>query len=700
MNPPARRRCALAVSLCLGAVPGCRPQAKPVGPSSTAGGGRDTPGGGSTAQPAVAPITKVTEMLPPSTVMFVDLAAPTRVAEVIGRDALVTEFAKEYAQIAGEASVRLGADPFDPKQLPQFGIDPNGRFGFAILSISPLTGLVWFTIADKGRLRGKVYEIARQNKVEVVSIPMAGAEVLRPKGESSAFVLREPFAAFVFVEGQPEGDVALALASTDPLRSLASDRGFRKATGASAPADALAYLDAKSLVDAIPAQQEMAQRNWARDDLMAARARGESAERLAQLEADAKRIDEDDARWQRRRRGERALLERLLGGISDGVWTASVKPQSVVFDGRATLEPGSLPLAVLRNRRSEPLLPRALGTRPLWLMTGSFNTDEMVAFADLVAQADGTSWTEIVAEVVKETGIDLERDLRPILTGDAGFAVTLDRTPSVRDPEPARALGVAIDVELKDPSQASEVLARAGKLVAARVKAQGKAADVAIKPDRKGWIVDVKEWRKLHIGVWGNHFVVSTDADLGRRLEAGKSGDAKVPSGVLAAVGQPGSAFSALLDLEVSLWLLLGRSSSSPAVATTGSPGSKKSKKLVKAEREVARIDAKIAEHMRKRDDAQAEKLRDAMRPWGIIAGNIRTEGESMVGQGGWFLRDPGGIASALRTSFTAARALAQSHEDPELSKLFEQHRVAQQRVEEARPTVKAEEVRAVEAPQ
>lgn len=679
----ARRRLATALVVCLGLAPGCRPHAKPVQPADT--GGTARPGGDTGGAVAVAPITKVTEMLPPSTMLFVDVASPARIAEIVGRDALVKEFASEYARISAELSRELGIDPLDPSQLSQIGVDGRGRFGFAILSVSPLVGVVWFSVSDKAKLRAKVFETTARTNVELVSIPMAGAEVLRPKDQSSALVLREPFAAFVFVNGQAETDQALAIAGADPLHSLASDRGFRKATGASAPADAMLYLDARSLVAAIPPRGDEPQGNWARDELMAARSRGEPAERIAQLEGDAKRVDEENARWQRRRQAERKLIDRLFGGIGQGVWTASAKPQGMVFDGRATLEPGSLPLQLVRNRSGDPALPRALATRPLWLMTGLFDPSELVAFTDLAAQADGGSWTELVAEVARETGIDLDKDVRPIVTGDAGFALTLDRPMAADEAQPARALGVAIDIELADPAKAGEVLARAAKQVAAKAKAQGKSADVAIKPEGKGWLVDVKDWRKVHVGVWGNHFVVSTDADLGKRLVAGTPGKAKIHDGALAAVSQPGAAFSALLDLELSLWLFMGRSFATMPVAVEAPGAPKKSKAVIKAERELARIDAAIQTRQRKREAARSEGARAVVEPWGSIAGNIRTEAEGLAGQGGWFVRDPGGIAGALRSALVAARKLGEIEADPEMDKLFDQRNAAQTKLDAAR---------------
>ncbi|HWB76706.1 MAG TPA: hypothetical protein VG755_17190, partial [Nannocystaceae bacterium] len=100
---------------------------QPGGDKPARGG---TVGGGGDYAP-LAPITRAADVLPASTLAMLDVAGPARLADIIGRAALVAKFQPEYQKMAAEITREIGHDVLDPKQLAAIGVDANGRMGAA-----------------------------------------------------------------------------------------------------------------------------------------------------------------------------------------------------------------------------------------------------------------------------------------------------------------------------------------------------------------------------------------------------------------------------------------------------------------------------------------------------------------------------------------------------------------------------------------
>ncbi|HET6584955.1 MAG TPA: hypothetical protein VFG69_15975, partial [Nannocystaceae bacterium] len=169
----ARLRLGTTFGLALAVALACKPD-KPVAPDGGAGKGD---GGGAGAITDIAPVTRPAEMLPSSTVLVWELAGPDRIAEVIGRDALVQKFQPQYRKIADEITREAGRDLLDPKALADMGIDTKGHIGFAMVSLRPMTVVAFASVRDKGRLRSAVLELARSKGRELVSTPLGHAEI-------------------------------------------------------------------------------------------------------------------------------------------------------------------------------------------------------------------------------------------------------------------------------------------------------------------------------------------------------------------------------------------------------------------------------------------------------------------------------------------------------------------------------------------
>ncbi|MBK8238371.1 MAG: hypothetical protein IPK74_22805 [Deltaproteobacteria bacterium] len=659
----SRRRVAALAPLALALALGCHPKGQPVAPT-TAGGG----GGSVDDQTPLAPVTKMAELLPPKTLALLEVAGPRRVMEIVGRDALVAAFPQEYAQITRDMASSIGTDIFDPAKLREIGVDLEGRMGAAVIAAEPFTVAFFVPVADAGRFRQFMFDAIRRNRGDVVPVPLAGAEVLRIKDKRAALVLRGPYAVFVIRDGDGPGDPALELAGADPHTSLANDRGYRKATGALGVPDGIAYVDAAAVATALAGGETPSKpSNWAADELAAAKERGETPARIQELEQQAAQIEADQARWEKRRHAERTLRERLLLGIGRAAWAFNAKPTGIVAEGRIEYGGEAAVRSLLRNRAGEPALIKSLDGRPVWLMEGAFQVSELVAFADLALQADGTSWAELVAELKRDLAIDLDGELRPLLTGNASFAVTLD---GALDPMPTdlRAqLGASVDIELADAEQAAAMLERLGKLALAQLGGKGSKNPKPIGKLTRGkdgtWSLAVPQWRTLEIAVRGHHLVISTDRGFGKRLQAGAAGDIKTKGqpAAIAAASLTGAAIGALLDLEA---IAIGTSARFGGFATASmfedpwTATVPKSKAYKAKQRELDRAQARIDELEQRRSAEEVARIGRAVRPWGSLAGNAVVEGDGVLVRGGLFVRGKDGVAGTLLESLKAIKAM------------------------------------------
>jgi hypothetical protein len=679
----SRLRLRLATALALAGALACKPD-KPVSPDGKGGDGK---GDGSRPMTDIAPVARIAEMLPPGAPLVWEMAGVDRVAEVIDRDGLVRKFEPQYRKLADEMVRETGRDFLDPKTLADMGIDTKGRMGFAVLSMQPMGVAAFATVKDKGRFRAALYEIAKRTGVEIVSTPLGHAEILRTPDKGPAIVIREPFVAFVFAGGgDGKDDPAFALATMDPHMSLAASKGFKKATGGLAPSDAMFFLDGASLSRNVLGamggnEPPPVSQNWAREELAKARRDNAPPQRIKELEAQAQSIDEDNARWARRRQGERVAFEQLMSGLSTSVWTGDAKPTSIVGQGTTTFAADSPILLSFENAAGSPPLARALDGQPLLMLNGKANVEQFLKVVDLLAMADGTSWAAMSKEIAEETGIDPDKDLRSLVTGQVGFAIVRDGDSEATEVD-AKDIGAALHVEVHDPKGAREVLAKAAKALV------GKDG-VNVRKAGDGWVADVPKWRKVYIDIQGPHLVIATDPKLVARVAGGKAGTIvkRADKPALAAASLQDSAASVLFDPDMSFLFFGIRKFDIAMSSSVESPEDAKvpkSRTWKAKQREIEAVDKKIAKAQEERSKAEIGAFRSVIRPWGSFGASARREGNAIVVQGGWFVRAES-IAVALSNSLDAVRKLDERREDDGTTKLFDERSKLQGQLDEIR---------------
>lgn len=694
MSTPARRR-RLVPTACLAAalaLAGCTKE--PKGDTKTPAGG-----GGAVTQPAAEPLAPVehpSQLLPKETSLLVVGSSVTRAAEVFERERLVKAFGPQYTSVKSVIEGSLGHDLLDPGQWRQVGLDPDGPVALAISDLVTARVVLVATVADPAKVKELVRRVAGKAEVEIVEEPYGPhASVLRAKGEGGgAVVLRDRFVALVLDDGAQTVDLAKMLVTMDPNVSLASNVGYRKATGGMRAADLTVYFDVAAMVQHanLEAAEHQAKpdRSWADEELERAKKDGAPPERIAELEGQAQEQREWIEQAGRRAEGERALSELLVSGVEGVGFSATVKRSGPVFDGRVVAGPEAFGRRLLVNREGAPVLPVAMNGAPLWCGSGRVEPGAAFELLEAIAAAEGHDSAAFRQKAKAEIGIDPQADLQPVLGGHVELCVTTDGPPGQGGKEPEELIGLGATLQLTDAAKAKYLLAKiatSGSELGGRMRKRGE-----------GYTVEVPKWRTVHLQTVGDRIVVSTDPELGKRLAAGDPGSmpSKItPPAARGAMELAGTAASQAFDLTMGvLWLTVGRSSVGETMVLA--PGmtyedmekvplsakSKKAKKaLDKARAEVDRLEAK-------RSDAQLQAVLKITDPLGIVVGAVTEDDRGFVITGGQFLRAPsmGAVVESLLTGILQSERVTLPPDDQKaLDQAWERHMQASQAFSEAR---------------
>jgi hypothetical protein len=468
-------------------------------------------------------------------------------------------------------------------------------------------------------------------------------------------------------EGQAEVDWARAIGTMEPTQSLANAPNFRKATAGWVDTDALAYGDLSALVGSLLDEDDRSAENsnWAEDALAEARRSGAAPEEIARLEAQARQVTEDNKRWAARRKAERDMARFVFAGLSSMAARIDVKRGGPVIEGRVQQGPDAFPRSVVRNFDAAPALTWALDGAPVMLAAGAIEVDAMVDFVDRVARAEGESWKSIVEEINKETGVDVNTEIRPQLTGVAGVALTLDGDLTKATPKTMRELlGFAAHAEVEDPGKVEAVLARA----LPKLDIDGRT----FKKDRDGgWSIDVEDFRKVHVRVAGKHVVVSTDPGLAARLASGRTGTISKrmrPAGAYAAMSMKGQAFTWVQDFGAFAGFFFMSRGFKMESRALDKPKSRTTRRKLA---ELQRVNKQIAAQQSIVDAVELRKMLGAVEPFGTTVLVAREEGDGLVVQGGQFIRAKNLGDLVIHTANGIMTGFEQTPERKKLDELF-----------------------------
>lgn len=577
-------------------------------------------------------IDSAAELLPATTVLMIQADSPTRVAQALERDRLLEVFGAQAKMATGFLSGQLGFDPFDPAAYADVGIDPAGPIGFAVIDGSARVFALFARVGDMAKLKQTARDTAARQRIELTEQDFGGAILLRdPKDDKGeGVVIRGEMAAFVMVGGEAPVDYADRMAKQPIADSLARTRGYRRAMGSFDRGDMLVFADVESVVQqATAAGSGKKSGSWADQELEAAKERGAPAEEIERLKKQADAERDATATWHRRDEAMAELASLVTLGIEGTAWRMSAKTSGVFVEGRVALTGDAFLRDALRNTSGRSLLATSLSGEPAFMLEGSMDPDMAQSLVELLLETEGYSWLQLAKDLSEEASLDLENEVWPQVSGDAGFAVTIDEPldPTIGDKNKAR-IGVAVRLRVKDPNATRELL----KKVDASPGQLGKM----LEPDGERWVVDLPDYRKLHVEIAGDHLLLATDNQLGVRLAHGSRGTMgrqTDPPEAWAAMMMPNRAGVFALDWRAMMWLVMGRAEGASFAAEVADdvPMSRTAKAKQK---EIDEVQAKIDEARSARDQAEFDQLNGFFSPFGItvITAAMDDRGIDIVG--------------------------------------------------------------------
>lgn len=464
-------------------------------------------------------------MLPADTWFVLAGASPRALAAELRWPEILESHGELRAKLSATVTAMAGADVLDPDNLDEIGLDPGGAFGFALLGGEQAAAAIFAGVSDRARLQAFLDRVMAPSLGTFEPRALGQATVLFPANEAEiGIVLRDGFFFLLVLDRAEDREpLAMALATIPRERSLAADPAFvatmkRLDFGA----EAAGYLAMHELAERAgreadrnaenvqgyfqgmlnATESEIATADAAGDAEAAARARERLAEQKMWMEQS-----------QRSTAGSRRILSELLaplGGLGLGLDVDG--PDLRV---RVSVQPraGSLPARLLRHRGRPLAILRALDQAPILALGGHSEPQAVLELVELMRAVDGDDLAA-ARQALRAMGVDLDKDVLPLLDGEIAVALTADRAQlaaggALREDM----IGMTVIAGVGDAARAREILGR----LAGHPALASMAVD---RPGGRGLLVPMWGSHKLHIDVAGQQLVASTDPEAAARVAA------------------------------------------------------------------------------------------------------------------------------------------------------------------------------------
>jgi len=474
--------------------------------------------------------------LPSSTLLVAAATDVPALLDRLGRVELIERFRDQYEKAVAEVTQEVGYNLLDPKAYADMGIDIAAPAGFAWLSLEPLSMVAFVKLTDPEKLKTALYSIAGRSNEKLEPHVAGSAIAICPRNdEEICFIIRDGYAFFHAVDaGDEKGlELALAFASAKPEPSLAKDAAVRSSLKRLAfGKDVALYFNSAALV----AQTEIV--GPTRAEEYAARTRAEleeakkagDAQRIAEIEQRLKYDEEWVASAKRQQEEQKKMLRLALsemGAVSMGV---NLLDSEILFKVIADAKPTSPALKLVRALPGPSLLARTVPDAPMYF--AHVNMD-LPAYLEMLAsslEVVGFRLDDMKKEIKAGTGLDLDTDVLPALSGELGFSISADMATMMESHEKYLAsVSCHILIGIASNEKAAALLDRLAAI---------PMASALVKNTPDGLDVSVPEWRTVHVRLSDKYLTASTWEGFAAAVAEGASQAGGKP--FLAKVDNPG----------------------------------------------------------------------------------------------------------------------------------------------------------------
>lgn len=452
-----------------------------------------------------------------------------------------------------------------PDNLKEIGIDPDRPVGLAMVDLAEASGVLMLPLLDQDKFKIMLYRSYPPSSPRLTAEVLGDSLIIHPSyGEDEmALLFREDWVFIVFSERNVAMSRANLLAGLKPEDSLERSDNFLKArAGATMDSHVAAFAD----VDQLLAQTETLRER--RDQLYKDSARyydeyNSFNEPVPYQAPDREPAwDEGADDWKARREAEHkktiSLLKKTWGSISFATLSLKLEDNlEIVADGWIQLKPDSLFSRLLQpgDDGSSPLLLNPGGREPFLLLATRLSIPGLEELIGVGLAAEDRDISMLKTLLSKGLGIQLDRDLKPVLTGGVEIALYLGAPLSrtAREAEKAgdifpalhKSVDLAVVLGITNPAAVSALLTGLTSHPAASLFISGD--------EQGGWQLALSDWKTLHLRVTDTRLIAATSREMLTVLTEGPKPEAAQASA--AAGSEPG--LSTLLVLTPGLPVFL-----------------------------------------------------------------------------------------------------------------------------------------------
>lgn len=559
-------------------------------------------------------------MLPDDTEVAVIVRDVRSLTELLRYDELRRKYASLLEPASAEVTKELGENLMVIDGFERIGIDASHPWGFAWIDSKDEVGCAFAKLDDPEAFKSWFYRLGALHRFDVEAETEGDALILKNDDERDVVLVLTGGYVFVVVgDRSAESVLQHARAIRPGKRSLAADPRFQRLKEREVPGDLALYVAAPRLVEAFGVPSL----------------------------------------------GVRAIP--VVGDVDGAVLSASLGPKHASLRGFIGVDSERLLARALRA--GDLARVHTVDVGPAVVVAVHAEPEHLSAAFDAVVSLDEDP-ARVRKKILRETGLDLDRDVFPALSGDAGF---IHRRSIPDGPDDYPRSRVTVTLGLSDVAR--------GKQVAAKIAAQTN--------------------KDPEVRVIGDQLVVSDDVEAMRQLSAAKSlytpQGLAVPDAVFTS-----NAFTLRLDAEVVAQELFGfghrwmedTAKAAPVLAVdTGTDTPEVRAILARIQKLEAQQDAireqldRSYERERKAEHEAAAEIAEAS---GSSVLSLRPAPGGFEVHGGQFIRDRDGAALLDRVlGIVAAMQKREDARERESEKLYEQIRAIDEQLSQQREALR-----------
>ncbi|MBT9557927.1 MAG: hypothetical protein IV100_17960 [Myxococcales bacterium] len=529
--------------------------------------------------------------VPNETPIVVHAASVGDVVARIGLPTLFDKYPALFGAFRKESVENAGADLLTLSGWNQAGVDLMKPVTLAVVDPDREAFVVWVGVSDRTRLEATFRRLMGD---DVTVRTVGDAAVFVPGSGSGRFLVRGDWAALVVIDrGDDRAAHADALAdrvaTLTPDASLATSTSWVTASSSLTGSDVVAWFDVKRMAEVFLAEErrwraQYEQNDWADKQLAEARERGDSPDRIADLERQVVEVAE-----QRKARDERdlrmdAFISRVAGTTCSVAIGARVENSAVALRGQVVLDEGHVLRSILKPG-SPMALARALSTSPIGLFEASIDGAALGPLVrEFIGAIDDMDYDALKEVVQKRYEIDLDRDLLGRLGSAFGvsFAMKGER------------LSAAVTAGITDTAAVKGVFDRMANAERTR-----EMLKVAHQGDSWAWTVPW-DGDEARLRLADGRVSFSNDPALADRVAAGKAGTWLAGTPAATWLSADGVVMLGAMDMGQIVLAFAGKMSAFARTESSVELGSgpavaKLQKQLAKLDADLQKLDAKDA---------------------------------------------------------------------------------------------------------